>query len=130
MNRLYFHFDLRRLHKYNINEAQLDRFRKNDIVKTITLDRLCKILDCNIEDICESMTALKNMQNAIYGSNENIEGFIGVLRGCLGMERRLNKAISSLISELEEYLQMTDTMSSSVDRILSKGEIVIDTLKK
>ena len=33
-------------------------------------------------------------------------------------------------SELEEYLQMTDTMSSSVDRILSKGEIVIDTLKK
>ena len=84
----------------------------------------------NIEDLCESMTALENMQNAIYGSNENIEGFIGVLRGCLGMERRLNKAISSLISELEEYLQMTDTMSSSVDRILSKGEIVIDTLKK
>ena len=33
------------IHKYNINEAQLDRFRKNDIVKTITLDRLCKILD-------------------------------------------------------------------------------------
>lgn len=84
----------------------------------------------NIEDLRESMTALENMQNAIYGSNENIEGFIGVLRGCLGMERRLNKAISSLISELEEYLQMTDTMSSSVDRILSKGEIVIDTLKK
>ena len=41
------------IHKYNINEAQLDRFRKNDIVKIITLDRLCKILDCNIEDICE-----------------------------------------------------------------------------
>lgn len=84
----------------------------------------------NVENLCESMTALENMQNAIYGSNENIEGFISVLRGCLGMERRLNKAISSLISELEEYLQMTDTMSSSVDRILSKGEIVIDTMKK
>ena len=41
------------IHKYNINEAQLDRFRKNDIVKIIALDRLCKILDCNIEDICE-----------------------------------------------------------------------------
>lgn len=46
------------------------------------------------------------------------------------MERRLNKAISSLISELEEYLQMTDTMASSVDRILSKGEVVIGALKK
>lgn len=32
--------------------------------------------------------------------------------------------------QLEEYLQMTDTMSSSVDRILSKGELVIDVLKK
>ena len=45
------------IHKYNINEAQLDRFRKNDIVKIITLDRLCKILDCNIEDICEYIEA-------------------------------------------------------------------------
>lgn len=84
----------------------------------------------NVEDLSESMTALENMQDAIYGSNENIESFIGVLRGCLGMERRLNKAISSLISELEEYLQMTDTMASSVDRILSKGEVVIGALKK
>lgn len=84
----------------------------------------------NIGELCESMDALKNMQNAIYGSNENIESFISVLRGCLGIERRLNKAISSLISELEVYLQMTDTMSSSVDRILGKGEIVIDTLRK
>ena len=84
----------------------------------------------NVEALSESMTALENMQDAIYGSNENIESFIGVLRGCLGMERRLNKAISSLISELEEYLQMTDTMASSVDRILSKGEVVIGALKK
>ena len=84
----------------------------------------------NVKDLSESMTALENMQDAIYDSNENIESFIGVLRGCLGMERRLNKAISSLISELEGYLQMTDTMASSVDRILSKGDVVIGALKK
>lgn len=84
----------------------------------------------NINDLKESMIALKGMQDAIYGSNENIEDFISVLRESLGMERRLNKAISSLISELEEYLQMTDTMSSSVDRIFSKGEIVIEALAK
>src|SRR5699024_9108461 len=74
----------------------------------------------NIKNLRSSMTTLENMQAAIYGSNVNIEGFISLLRGCLGMERRLNKAISSLISEFEEYLQMTDTISSSVDRILSK----------
>lgn len=80
-------------------------------------------------DIVEN-SYLSLLDNQYAQNVNNIEGFISVLRGCLGMERRLNKAISSLISELEEYLQMTDTMSSSVDRILSKGEIVIDTLKK
>lgn len=37
---------------YHINESQLFRLRKNLVVKTITLDRLCEILDCEIEDIC------------------------------------------------------------------------------
>ena len=38
---------------YQINEAQLYRLRKNMVVKTITLDRLCEILECEIEDICQ-----------------------------------------------------------------------------
>ena len=38
---------------YHINEAQLYRLRKNMIVKSITLDYLCNILDCDIEDICQ-----------------------------------------------------------------------------
>ena len=50
--------------------------------------------------------------------------------GSLGMERRLNKAISLLISELEKYLQMTDTMSSSIDRIQRKGEVVLGKLRE
>lgn len=38
---------------YHVNEAQLHRLRNNMVVKTTTLDRLCEILDCNIEEICE-----------------------------------------------------------------------------
>lgn len=38
---------------YGIDNAQLHRLRKNMVVKTIILDRLCKILDCRIEDIVE-----------------------------------------------------------------------------
>lgn len=38
---------------YHINEAQLYHLRKNMVVKTITLDRLCEILECEIEDICQ-----------------------------------------------------------------------------
>lgn len=38
---------------YGIDKAQLHRLRKNMVVKTMILDRLCSILDCQIEDIME-----------------------------------------------------------------------------
>lgn len=38
---------------YGIDKAQLHRLRKNMVVKTIILDRLCQILECQIEDIME-----------------------------------------------------------------------------
>ena len=38
---------------YHVNEAQLHRLRKNMVVKTTTLDRLCEILDCDVEDLCQ-----------------------------------------------------------------------------
>lgn len=38
---------------YGIDKAQLQRLRKNMIVKTMILNRLCSILDCRIEDIVE-----------------------------------------------------------------------------
>jgi len=38
---------------YNISESQLTRLRRNEIVKTEILNKLCIILNCNIEDICE-----------------------------------------------------------------------------
>ena len=38
---------------YEIDRAQLPRLRKNMIVKTITIDNLCRILDCDVEDIME-----------------------------------------------------------------------------
>ena len=38
---------------YEVDRAQLHRLRKNMIVKTITIDNLCRILECNVEDIME-----------------------------------------------------------------------------
>lgn len=38
---------------YDIDKAQLQRLRKNMVVKTMILNRLCNILDCRIEDIME-----------------------------------------------------------------------------
>lgn len=38
---------------YGVDKAQLQRLRQNMIVKTVTLNHLCSILDCRIEDIIE-----------------------------------------------------------------------------
>lgn len=39
--------------EYKISSGQLDRLRKNENISTYTLNQLCKILDCNLEDIAE-----------------------------------------------------------------------------
>ena len=38
---------------YNMNRSQLDRLRHNKNVTAATLDKLCNILHCKIEDIAE-----------------------------------------------------------------------------
>ncbi len=38
---------------YGISTGQLDRLRKNGNVNTFTLNELCEILDCRLEDIAE-----------------------------------------------------------------------------
>lgn len=39
--------------EYKISTEQLDRLRKNENVNTYTLDQLCRILNCGLEDIAE-----------------------------------------------------------------------------
>ena len=43
----------RLIRDYHISSGQLDRLRKNQGVSTFTLDQLCRILDCRLEDIAE-----------------------------------------------------------------------------
>lgn len=38
---------------YHISTGQLDRLRKNGNVNSYTLNTLCEILDCALEDIAE-----------------------------------------------------------------------------
>lgn len=41
------------IHEYNFSAGQLSRLKKNCNVTTLTLNTLCEILDCSIEDIVE-----------------------------------------------------------------------------
>ena len=39
--------------EHGFSNGQLDRLRKNENVNAYTLDMLCRILDCQLEDIAE-----------------------------------------------------------------------------
>ncbi len=41
------------INQYHISTGQLDRLRKNENVNSYTLNTLCEILDCKLEDIAE-----------------------------------------------------------------------------
>lgn len=43
----------RLIQDYQFSSGQLDRLRKNSSVSTYTLDQLCKILDCGLDEIAE-----------------------------------------------------------------------------
>ena len=43
----------RLINEYHISSGQLDRLRKNGNVSTYTLNQLCAILHCRLEDIAE-----------------------------------------------------------------------------
>ena len=45
------HYDLYTHH--NVNRAQINRLRQNQNVEVNTIDRLCNILNCRVEDIME-----------------------------------------------------------------------------
>ena len=46
--------------QYNFSRGQLSRLKHNENVNTHTLDTLCRILECNIEDIVEYVKDEKN----------------------------------------------------------------------
>ncbi len=43
----------RLIKEFGISSGQLDRLRKNENVNTYTLNTLCEILDCDLNDIAE-----------------------------------------------------------------------------
>lgn len=41
------------IQKHNISSATINRLRKNQGISTLTIDDLCKVLKCRVEDILE-----------------------------------------------------------------------------
>lgn len=43
----------RLINYYKVSSGQLGRLRKNEHISTHTIDMLCEILDCRVEDVVE-----------------------------------------------------------------------------
>ena len=83
------------------------------------------LLADNLRGINDNINCLTEMQVAIIDTNNLVEGFIDSLKGSIGIERRLSKAITMLIAELQDYITMTNMMNSSIERIITKSNTLI-----
>ena len=41
------------VNQYHVSKGLLDRLRKNEVITTYSIERLCEILDCQPENIME-----------------------------------------------------------------------------
>lgn len=87
------------------------------------LDNITLQNEDDLKALNRSLDALTELRNAIESTYVDIEDFALVLQGAIGVERSLSSAVLSLISELEGFLVMSRTMSSSIDRIQSKANV-------
>lgn len=46
--------------KYNISSATIDKLRKNKPMNTTTLNDLCRILNCRLEDVAQYILSDKD----------------------------------------------------------------------
>ena len=80
----------------------------------------------NIKGLQSSNDKLKEMQVALKTSKDAIESLIISLSGSMGVERKLTKSIRLLQEGLSSYLSLTDKMFASIDRILTRSELIIN----
>lgn len=48
------------INQFGVSRSLLDRLKHNKPISTVTLDDLCKILDCSVEDILKFVPNVSN----------------------------------------------------------------------
>lgn len=61
------------IHKYKISPSQITRLKRNENINSHTINMLCEILDCNVEDIMEYKKDPKpNISNCQSSNSHNV----------------------------------------------------------
>lgn len=79
----------------------------------------------NKEALIAYIKNIGNLKNAIAKSNQSVTKMKEASLGNLGIERSLNQSIRFLDQDLSAYLDMTEQMDKSIDRIIDKSRFVV-----
>ena len=83
----------------------------------------------NKENLVEYLKSLINMKVEIEGSQLSIRDLIDKVKGNMGIERSMNQAINFLEQDLKTYVDITERMSGSIDRIIDKSRFIVGELE-
>lgn len=79
----------------------------------------------NKESLVKYMKALLKMKDSIILSNESVQNLKETSLKNLGIERSMNQAIRFLDQDLSAYIDMTEQMINSIERIIGKSRFII-----
>lgn len=82
----------------------------------------------NKESMIEYIKALHSMQVSILSSNESVRELKEIFLKNIGLERSMNQSIRFLDTDLSSYIEMTEQMSTSINRIIEKSKFVIGNI--
>lgn len=79
----------------------------------------------NKESLVDYMKALSKMKESIILSNVSVKNLKETSLKNLGIERSMNQAIRFLDQDLSAYIDMTEQMINSIERIIGKSRFII-----
>lgn len=82
----------------------------------------------NKDSLINYIKALYSMKISVATSNESVQVLKETSLGNLGIERSMNHAIRFLDVDLASYIEMTEQMIKSIDRIIDKSKFIIGTI--
>ena len=79
----------------------------------------------NKQSLMQYLNSLNGMKIAISESNTNVEKLKISMNNNIGLEKSMNQAIRFCVEDLTTYIEITERISISIDKILRKSKFVV-----
>ena len=112
-----------KLRGHNKNMSELwDEIEKNSIG---LLENPFSNRTENRDGLIKYLKSLYDMKTAAAGSAESISGLRTTMQGIVGIERSMNQAVRFANEDLTTYVNFTERLCASIEKILIKARFVV-----